>query len=66
MSEENCENCKFHIGDNKAQMWCARHAPVVIANPNYRETCVDRVCLSMQPETFADAYCGDWEKEENE
>ena len=63
MPEEKCENCKFHIG-NAGRMWCHRHAPVVMANPEYHKD--HQISLSMQPETYAGAFCGDFEFMEKE
>ncbi len=65
MNKEKCENCKWHIG-NKTQMWCARHAPVAMANLNYHKDGDHRIVLSEHPETYADACCGDFKEKENE
>ena len=66
-----CKNCKWSYG-NEEPMYCERHAPIVIANPNYsnresRTTVKDsRITLTEQPKVYGDCRCGDFEPKEKE
>lgn len=61
-----CKDCKWGTEGVK-KMWCARHAPIAIANPNYKKgSLVDEIVLTEQPETYPDCSCGDFEQKEKE
>jgi len=60
-----CKNCKWRYGEDP--MYCERHAPIVIANPDYSGLAGDsRVTLTEQPKVYGDCRCGDFEPKEIE
>ncbi|KKN47744.1 hypothetical protein LCGC14_0659780 [marine sediment metagenome] len=60
-----CKDCKYGTG-NGFSMWCARHSPIAVANPNYKKGFDDRIVLSEQPPTHPECSCGDFEQKEKE
>ncbi len=56
-----CKDCKYSV-TGKVKMWCARHAPVVIANPRWDVQRDQSVSLTIQPEVAPNLTCGDFEE----
>ncbi len=58
-----CEDCKW-VSGQEFDLWCGRHAPIVIANPNFAKGHDERVTLTEQPKVSAECVCGDFEPKE--
>lgn len=54
-----CKDCKWRFADKP--MYCERHAPIAIANPNYSNGGDSRITLTIQPIVYGDCRCGDFE-----